>query len=73
VETLPVTPGVRCDDERWDPAKKVDWASVRAVWLHRVAELRARGRVDVVIEKSPPNMVRLEGLLEAFRDIRSSR
>ena len=60
-------PGLSQKD-RWDPEKKVNYESVRAVWLHEYQRLRrADNRAEVVIEKSPPNMVRLEELSSLFR------
>lgn len=61
-----LVPGL-CEADRWDAAKVVDWDSVRSKWLsvyNDVCELA--GPLPVVIEKSPPNMVRLEGLLKTF-------
>lgn len=62
-----LVPGL-CADARWDPALPVNYASVQAVWLHRWQQLHAeRPQLQVVVEKSPPNMVRLEHLLAQFR------
>ncbi|MGV6825499.1 MAG: sulfotransferase [bacterium] len=59
-------PGLRAAD-RWERKKKIDWQSVRAVWLNRIDEIRALVQdVDIVIEKSPPNIVRIDGLVETF-------
>ena len=52
---------------RWNPGMPVNWASVKAVWMHRVHEVAAAsGPVNLVVEKSPPNMVRASGLLKLF-------
>jgi hypothetical protein len=60
-------PGL-CANERWDPALPVNYASVQAVWLQRWQQLRqAQPQLQVIVEKSPPNMVRLEQLLPLFR------
>jgi hypothetical protein len=56
-----------CVQARWDPAHLIEWRSVRAVWLARVHFLRSLvHRVDLVIEKSPPHLVRLDQLMSAF-------
>ena len=43
------------------------WEYVRAVWLNKVAEVqRPVGHISIVIEKSPPNMVRMDQLPRQF-------
>lgn len=59
-------PGM-CTADRWDAGKYIDWESVRSVWLHRVQFVRELVQdVDLVIEKSPPNLVRTGKLIETF-------
>ena len=59
-------PGL-CQKNRWDPSKKVDWESVKSTWLSRVSMVDSLvGKIDVIIEKSPPNIVRAEQLLDTF-------
>lgn len=59
-------PGMR-EKDRWNPDKTIDYASVKAVWLHRYQMVnRLTGQIDVVIEKSPPNMMRIAALSELF-------
>jgi len=61
-----LVPGL-CERDRWDGNKEVDYESVRAVWLNawqRAAQVDPR--LDVLIEKSPPNMVRLDALTALF-------
>lgn len=61
-----LVPGM-CDVDRWNPDKVMNWDSIRAVWLQRVqliAELVQD--VDFIIEKSPPNLVRMDQLLKVF-------
>jgi len=56
-----------CDEDRWNPDKVMDWDSIRDVWLSRVqfiAELVQD--VDFIIEKSPPNLVRMDQLIKVF-------
>jgi hypothetical protein len=111
-----LVPGM-CAEDRWNPSKPMDWDSIRATWLCRVAELRGVAEppavvephvpeprrvdelrrvpeprqvaesgavaperppaavegaavegaaVEVVIEKSPPNLVRVDQLIKAF-------
>jgi hypothetical protein len=64
-----LVPGL-CGDDRWDVDKLVDYASVQAVWLSRWQQLQAAApALQVVVEKSPPNMVRLEAMVAQFRDV----
>jgi len=61
-----LVPGM-CVEARWDPSHRVEWSSVRAVWLARVQFLRSLvHRVDLVIEKSPPHLVRFDQLVDTF-------
>jgi len=58
-----------CDDDRWNPAKEVDWELVKRTWLERYRIINLHvSRVRVVIEKSPPNMVRINQLIKTFRE-----
>jgi hypothetical protein len=60
-------PGL-CESDRWSPDKKVNYESVKAVWLHNYQRaIRSDKAIDVVIEKSPPNMMRIEELSAQFR------
>lgn len=53
--------------DRWDPEKFVDWESVKAVWMSKVRSIEQLvGKIEFVIEKSPPNIVRAEALLKQF-------
>jgi Sulfotransferase family len=49
--------------EPWNPDAALDWARIREVWLR----LKPPDR-SILVEKSPPNMVRARSLLEAFPD-----
>lgn len=61
-------PGL-CQQDRWKPEKEVNYESVKAVWLNAFQkEKRVNSHIDVVIEKSPPNMMRLDNLLSQFTD-----
>jgi len=64
-----LVPGL-CADDRWSSEMFVDYASVKAVWLSTFALLQdAAPQLEVVIEKSPPNMVRIEQLAAQFRSV----
>ncbi len=63
-----LVPGL-CEKDRWNPEKEVNYLSVKATWLSVYQQVkRLTQNVDVVIEKSPPNMMRLEQLSSQFRD-----
>ncbi len=56
-----------CDKDRWNPDKAINWKLVRKAWLgiyNTVNQLV--GTINVIIEKSPPNMVRIKKLLAVF-------
>lgn len=59
-------PGL-CQSDRWNPEKRVNWKSVRAVWLQRVQLINELvSNISLIVEKSPPNMVRVDKLTEIF-------
>ena len=61
-----LVPGL-CHTDRWNPEKIVDYSSVKAVWLNAYQEAAAqRPEIEIVVEKSPPNMVRLDTLSAQF-------
>ena len=61
-----IVPGL-CEKDRWDPNKKVNYESVKAVWLSTFQEQnKLNPHIDVVIEKSPPNLIRIEQLSSLF-------
>jgi hypothetical protein len=63
-----LVPGL-CEKDRWNPDKEVDYLSVKAVWLRKYQDInRLTQNVDVVLEKSPPNMMRMEMLSSQFKD-----
>jgi len=63
-----LVPGLCQPGGRWRPDKYVNYESVKAVWLNRYQSVNSpAGTIDVVIEKSPPNMVRIEKLSALFR------
>jgi hypothetical protein len=63
-----LVPGLHRSD-RWHADKPVDYRSVRSVWLRAYQDRKAGdSQIALVIEKSPPNMVRIDRLLDTFRD-----
>jgi len=63
-----LVPGL-CEKDRWKEEKKVNYESVKAVWLNKYQkQKRANENISVVIEKSPPNMMRIEKLSAQFKD-----
>ncbi|GGB95266.1 hypothetical protein GCM10011494_12150 [Novosphingobium endophyticum] len=53
---------------RWDKTRRIDYAMLRAVWID-AARRRGIGANALVVEKSPPNIVRLRAITEAFSDM----
>jgi len=63
-----LVPGL-CEGDRWNPEKVVDYKSVKAVWLNKFQNEKKRNpHIDVVVEKSPPNMMRINKLSSLFDD-----
>ncbi|EDX86206.1 hypothetical protein S7335_3909 [Synechococcus sp. PCC 7335] len=63
-----LVPGL-CEQDRWNPDKAVNYESVKAVWLSTFQQKkRIEPYIDVVIEKSPPNLIRLKELSSQFVD-----
>ncbi len=61
-------PGM-CGLDRMNPKMAVNYNSVKAVWMHRYQSVnRLVGTIDVVIEKSPPNIVRMEKISSLFKN-----
>lgn len=59
-------PGM-CGKGKWDPKTRFDWGAVRSVWNERVRSVgELVGGIEVVIEKSPPNIVRADDLEREF-------
>jgi hypothetical protein len=65
-----LVPQFAADARRWDPAARMDFGLVRAVWIERALALGGPG--SLVVEKSPPNIARFRALLAAFADMPSS-
>ncbi len=61
-------PGL-CKKDRWNPDKKVNYKSIKAVWLNKYQSKKKLNQdIEVVIEKSPPNMVRIENITSLFKN-----
>jgi hypothetical protein len=61
-------PGL-CEEDRWNPEKEVNYPSVKATWLRVYQQVKLLTKnIDVVIEKSPPTMMRLKQLSSQFRN-----
>ena len=64
-EGMRLVPGLM--KARWNAELSIDWTSVRTTWLRRYQDVNALvGGVRVVIEKSPPNMIRADQLASCF-------
>ncbi len=58
-------------DERWKRKTKVNYKRIRTVWLQAFHRQRAKNpKLKYIFEKSPPNMLRYEGLSKLFGDTR---
>lgn len=61
-----LVPGM-CEPDRWQPDKLIDWESVRSTWLAKFELVRYHVETtNLIIEKSPPNLVRVAQLREHF-------
>ena len=59
-------PGMRKPNP-WNPEKKINWKRVKVRWMERVLSVESLvGQISIVIEKSPPNLVRYKNLLDNF-------
>ncbi len=60
-------PGL-CEKDRWDSKKEINYPSVKAVWLKQFQKSKELTKnVDIVLEKSPPNMMRIKELASQFK------
>ena len=61
-----MVPGLK-RDHRWMASMKIDTASIRACWMAAFSRQYAQNpQAHTVIEKSPPNLVRMEQIASAF-------
>jgi hypothetical protein len=59
-------PGL-CQQYRWNPKTAINEESIKATWLSIYqAYKKSNPAVDIVVEKSPPNMMRIHQLLSLF-------
>ncbi len=59
-------PGM-CEADRWNRDKKINWESVKSVWLERIELIQSLVQnIELIIEKSPPNLVRIDQLIKIF-------
>lgn len=64
-----IVPGM-FEEGRWNPEKIIDYDIVKNIWLVKFQEQLARGKdIQVIVEKSPPNMVRIEKLIKLFDNV----
>ncbi len=59
-----LVPGI---DRNWFANTRFDGESVRSTWLNRYQEKNHDGSFKIIVEKSPPNMVRIDALRSLFR------
>ena len=58
-----------CAEDRWNEEKKVNFESIKAVWLNKYQSAKKNDKnIDFVIEKSPPNMVRFGKITASFEN-----
>jgi len=58
------------EGNRWDSTREINYLSIKAVWLHRYQQIKQMNpKINVVIEKSPPNMIRIEKIASLFNDV----
>ena len=56
-------PGIH---RNWRANARFDGESIKSTWLNRYQQSNHDGRLKIIVEKSPPNMVRIEGLRSLF-------
>ena len=56
-------PGIH---RNWRANARFDGESVKSTWLNRYQENNPDGRLKIIVEKSPPNMVRINALSSLF-------
>lgn len=52
----------------WNGHKKMDLHSIKAAWLHQYQQINRNGQIEIIVEKSPPNMVRIDSILSIFKN-----
>lgn len=62
-----IVPELKASRKRWDPATVMPYKKIRSIWL---AQVRLSRKLPcLVIEKSPPNMVRMRDIMATFGDM----
>jgi hypothetical protein len=59
-----LVPGIH---RNWDANAKLDGESIRSTWLNRYQQINSSGGLEIIVEKSPPNMLRIDTLRSLFR------
>ncbi len=62
-----LVPQLRDPNVRWNPRARVSYSAIRACWMDAIR--RRAGDACLVIEKSPPNLVRMREILATFDDM----
>ena len=52
----------------WNTNHKIDLESIKSAWLHQYQKINTHGQIDIIVEKSPPNMVRIESIRTIFKN-----
>ena len=60
-----LVPGMLRD---WNGHKKMDLDSIKAAWLHQYQQINSNRQIEIIVEKSPPNMVRIDSILSIFKN-----
>ena len=56
-----------CTNDRWNPIKSIDWPLVKKTWYSQYKAINDLvGNIRIIIEKSPPNLVRFDQLINHF-------
>lgn len=59
-------PGL-CQANRWQPNLEINEESIRAVWLSEYqSQYKEDSSIKVIVEKSPPNMMRIDRIISLF-------
>ena len=62
-----LVPGMSAKD-RWNKNKPINYASVKSIWLKQYQSIAKLDKnINVIIEKSPPNMIRIIELSSQFK------
>ena len=56
-----------CDENRWDLNKNINNASIKSIWLREYNKKKKDcPNLNYIIEKSPPNIIRIHELIKIF-------